>query len=208
MKKLLFILLLLFSLCSATDLHQVNVLISSDTSVPAVGDKSTNAMIGIDYIHHEVHDGNFYYLKDAPDLTGGAGTVYYQMFKTPNTDTEVHARAGFLGAEVEFLVEIYASPTVTSVGTYVTPNAANQRLSMNATLIPYANPVIANDGTRIWQDRIGSGKNGGVGSTFDIPEIIAKRNTYYLFKITKIAVTDPAWLSILFSWYEHVRKNN
>jgi hypothetical protein len=58
----------------------------------------------------------------------------------------------------------------------------------------------------MWTATTGSGRNyTGVTPNLDY-EIIAKRNTKYLYRLTKIAAGD-CYVDIDSFWYEHTPKN-
>ena len=163
-------------------------------------DASTNSLQTVSYAHHEMHEGNHYFVKKWLDVTG-SGTVTYFMFITPNTTEDIHAKAK-LFAEAEFTVEIYEGGTVSANGTPVTGVNNNRNSTNTASLTAYANPTVTTDGTLIWSSKMGSGRaSTGVSPEFGY-EIIAQRNQTYLFKITKDS-TGTHWFDVDFWWYEH-----
>ena len=167
-------------------------------------DASTSSLQTLDYSHHEMHEGEHYFIKTWLNITG-AGTVAYFMFTTPNTTKWAHARALMTG-EAGFQIEIYEGGTVSANGTQVL-GVNNNRNSVNtAGLLAYAAPTVTTDGTLIWDAKTGTGRDAtGVSPALGY-EIIAKQNETYLFKITKDA-SGTNYLDIDFFWYEHTDKN-
>lgn len=173
-------------------------------------DLSTEAVINIDYEHHEVHSGSHFFAKGWFDSASAANSITLFAFKTPDTTKEIHARSLFSG-EGEFTVEIYEGVSVDldTYGTKITNLFCNNRIIDNTpTLGAYS--IDAGDigeitgGTSIWSGILGTGKtSGGISGLND--EIIAKRNTIYLFLITKVP-TGVLWFDYNFFWYEHTNK--
>ena len=164
-------------------------------------DASTNAMMVIDYPHHEVHSGSHYFIKSQADI---GDTETYFMFRTPNTTTRIHAKA-HIASEAEFTVEIFEGGTVSADGTPLTAINNNRDSVNTAELANFAGPTVTTDGTLIWGSRIGTGRDATVSSAQSY-EILAKTNTIYLFKLTKIAA-GTQWVDSDFWWYEHVDRH-
>lgn len=166
-------------------------------------DKSTNSIINIPQEHHEIHEGDHYFVKDYIDITG-AGTITYFAFTTPDTTKWVHAKALFFG-EGEFDIEIYEDATIVG-GIAVTEQNCNRNSGNTPGLVAVSAPAVTGAGNLLWRGKTGSGRN----TTGVLPglnyEILAKQNSTYVFKITKIA-TGTHYLDFDFFWYEHTDKH-
>jgi len=187
-----------------SDSNGLSVNLHDAGGVPAEVDNSTHSIQVVDYSHHEQHAGSHYFIKNWLNVEGN-GTVTYFMFITPDSTKQVHARAK-ITAESEFTVEIFEGGTVSDNGT-LTEGVNNLRDSTNTSdLTAYFAPTVTEAGTLIWATKIGSGRNNtGVAPEFGY-EIIAKRNTIYLFKITKNS-TGTHYFDSDFWWYEHTPKD-
>ena len=164
---------------------------------PLTIDSTFRVPIVIDVEHHEIHEGDHYFIKGQADISTN---LTYFMFVTPDTTTRIHARS-HIATEGEFVVEIFEGGTVSANGTELT-GINNERDSTNvATLVTYANPTVTGDGDFLWGARTGAGKDATV-SLGQGYEIVVKRNETYIFKITKIGV-QTLWVDSDFWWYEH-----
>lgn len=173
------------------------------TVVPIVADPSSHGLLAIDQNHREVHEGAAYFIKGQQDVDG-AGTIIEIMFTTPDTAKLIHAKAA-IAAEAGFLVEIFEGITTSDDGTPV-PGFNCRRDSANvAGLTSFAGPTVTVDGTLIWSAQLGSGRNSIAVSPGLNYELIVKRNTKYLFRITK-AASGTHWVDTDFWWYEHTDK--
>ena len=183
------------ALTGCSDVPVVNKL----QNVNITGPLETGAVVVIDKSHAETHEGDHYFFKSFIEDTGGAGSVTFFSFTTPNTTTRINARA-LLAPDVDFLVQIQEGAIITG-GTPL-EGFNNDRDSSNvAELITTINPIIVNGGTIIWTARNGGGKNPvGVSPGFNY-EIIAKSNTTYIFNITK-QVVQTGIIDVDFWWYE------
>lgn len=163
-------------------------------------DELSKALISIDFEHHEMHEGNHYFGKQSSSISGG-GTEAEFLFTTPDTTTRVHAKASFSGTD-EFLVQLYEDVTTTDNGTVVV-TFNNDRDSLNTPeLTAYTGPTVTDDGTLIWEAYISGDKGlSGVSQEFGY-EIVAKTNSTYLFRITKINAGTHI-VDTNFWWYEH-----
>lgn len=149
--------------------------------------------------HFEIHEGEHYFIKTWVELSGPAETTVYFAFNTPENSKEIHAKA-ILAPDADTIVNIFENCTITG-GTIITPINNKRDSTNNATLIPYANPTVNNNGTLIWAARNGGGKNPvGVAPGLNY-EIIAKNNVTYCFEIEKETVSDTI-VDIDFFWYE------
>ena len=168
-------------------------------------DGSTESLQTVDYSHHEIHAGSHFFGKNFVDF-GVSDTEDNFYFTTPDSDVQIHAKAAFYGS-AEFEIEIFEGVTIGTAGTTVAAQNNNRDLQTShpATLIAAASGVLTG-GTAIWRAKTGDGKNSTGVSPEISGEIIAKRNTTYMFKITKTATT-AAYIDVNFFWYEHTPKH-
>lgn len=186
---LIFSLSLLFSYSSIRTVYTVNLPI----------DEVGGAVTIINYEHHEIHEGDHYFLKTYIENTGGTGTSDYFAFTTPSNTKLIHART-LLSPDGDVLITIYEDCNITG-GINIT-GLNNFRNSNNTALLqPVAAPTVVNCYLPIWQSRNGGGRNPvGVSPGFNY-EIIAKSNVTYVFEITKQTTADTI-VDIDFWWYE------
>jgi hypothetical protein len=154
---------------------------------------------------YDIDAGRHFFSKQVVPFDGVANEVGYFMFRTPDTPTRIYANASFYG-NVEFLIEIYEGSTVTDDGTAVSAFNNDRDSGLPATLEAFANPIPDVLGDLMWIAQFGSGKDAtGVSSGFGY-KIKVKRNTMYVFKITKIAV-QTGYLDAGF-WWKEVEPDN
>jgi hypothetical protein len=167
-------------------------------------DHVTNNIKVITQEHHEMHEGDHYFVKTFIADTGGEGSISYFAFTTPDTLKRIHAKV-LIAPDSDYTVEIYEEAEISDGIPIVGIN--NDRDSLNvAELVPVSAPTIIDIGDLIWAARNGGGKNPvGVAPGFNY-EIIAKTNSTYVFKVVK-NIAQAAVIDIDFWWYEHVPKN-
>lgn len=178
--------------------------VTDDISAQIRLDRITHALKVIEYEHSEIHNGDYYFYKTWADIDG-AGTVAYFMFVTPDTTTQIHAKALVFG-EAEFTLDICEGATVSANGTQLVGRNCYRDSINQPELTLYSGPTVTDIGTIIWSGKTGSGRSqAGVAPGLNY-EIIAKRNTKYLWRITKV----PAGIHYVdadFFWYEHAPKD-
>jgi len=167
-------------------------------------DNVTGSLIEIHHSLNSIHEGNHFFTKGYINLDG-AGTIGRFMFTTPDNGDEVHAKA-ILSANAEFLIEIWEGITTSDDGTPVATFCNNRILDETPKLKAYASPTVTDEGTLIWSTKVGDGKApSGVSPALGY-EIIAKKNTKYMFKITKVASSEH-YVDYDFFWEEHTPLN-
>ncbi len=167
------------------------------------GDASTHSLIVISNEHHEVHEGDTYFIKTFLFDQEGSGNITYFSFTTPDTTKEIHAKVA-ISPDVDFEVEIFEDATVTG-GTPIPGQNANRNSTNTADLAALAGPTVSVAGNLMWAARNGGGRDPvGVAPGLNY-EIIAKRDSTYVFKITKRTTADGV-VDIDFWWYEHTPK--
>lgn len=162
-------------------------------------DEVSLGLIVVDFDHHEIHEGNRYFVKNWQDVDG-AGTTLNFLFTVPNTAKVPHATWELSGEE-EFTFTLYEGTTVTNNGTPVPVFNHNRNSSHTPGVGVFAAPTITNMGTIIWATKIGTGKSATEGRTTE-GELVARAGINYLFRIVK-AAAGTAWIDYLFDWYEH-----
>lgn len=168
-------------------------------------DQVTAATIFVDYEHHELHEGDHYFVQDYVDLP--ISNVFDLQFTTANTSKWTHFIFG-LDCEAETLWYIYEGVTITTPGTAVTPvnNNRNSTNTSGNTVASILNTSVSNansdtavaGATLLAQGIIGALRNGG--ATERAREIILKQNTAYAFRAV---ATQAGFVAFVAEWYEH-----
>jgi hypothetical protein len=176
--------------------------VSSDDPLPVDAgeiDDVSGALIAINHSHHKMHEGKHFFYKSWMDLDG-AGSVGYFMFRTPDTAVRMHSMTR-VTAEAEFTVEIFEGGTVSADGAQVTPFNNDRDSAAVPGISAFAGPTVTDDGLLIWAAKVGSTRDATLAPP-SAYEIIAKRNSLYLIKLTKEA-SQIHWVDVDFWWYEH-----
>jgi hypothetical protein len=194
---------------SKIDVHALMKGIINNTAVPIAvnidgklkiqsdaGDSWFRVVSGQDYY---IHAGHHFFVKGVMDITGAATVVNF-MFYVPQTDSEINAFSIIYG-EAEFLLEIYEGGAVSDNGTPVTYYNNNRNSTAVALLQPYASPTVTNYGTLIWSSRTGPSKHPSGVTMGTNYKILPKKNTNYIWKITK-EEAGTHFLDYDFFWFE------
>lgn len=172
-------------------------------------DASTQALIMVDYEHHEIHGGSHYFIKDVVDLA--LNNVIDIQFTTPDVTKWNHLTFS-ITCESETEWFIYEGASIVAAGTTL-PAINNNRNSLNTTqntVDLQDNTSLANanadtdvsGATELAHGIVGSGKDGGTNGRSE--EIITKQNTIYCFR----AIANSAgFVDVSLEWYEHTNKN-
>jgi len=175
-------------------------------SVPFLADLSTRAQVTIDYGHHEVHNGELFYITDTASLNDGNSREL--LFETSDTDEWVHFTFETTGS-YETSVYLYETTTKTT-GTAMTELNHNRNSANAATMVVTHTPGGAGDGTLIFTAYFGADSGpaamGGIrGNTRPEAEIVLKQNTKYLLRVT--SGTNSNAITTIAAWYEHADKD-
>lgn len=183
---------------------------------PIEVDASSHAITTVDYPHHEMHEGDHYFVTYSVPSLGAMTTpddTLTLSFTTPNTTKWSHftfTAEGPSGALVQ-LIEGKTGGGASSTGALTimnnNRNSANTSAMINLEGSPAAGSVsydatVFTGGTTIWSKYIPGATNGIVGSGLSGTrnEIILKQNTSYQLSIFS-TTTNPASLEM--NWYEH-----
>ena len=163
-------------------------------------DSLTLATETVDYSHHEIHVGNHYYYMDSVELNNAAVQNY--LITTPDTTTQAHMIIYADGSAIT-MFQLYEATDKT--GTTLQTIINNNRNSANTSSLIIHKGISGGttDGTLIQTYKSGSATQQSRSSATvrDDSEIILKRNTKYIFRVTSF--TDNNLTNVDFSWYEH-----
>lgn len=172
-------------------------------------DELTKQLIIIDFVHHEVHEGNTF---QATQKTAEQGEIaddgVYDMLIITGDKAEPHME--FLGSGGgDFELEFYENTVVSNNGTQL--DVQNMRRSLHGinlnTTLAFETPTVTNVGDLISCRFIPGGGGGGPTAAGGVgredTEWDLNVDTNYLIRLTNRAGTAQP-MSILAQWYEEV----
>lgn len=169
----------------------------------------TNSLQTVDYAHHEIHEGDAYFIVDSVDLS--INNVYDMQFTTPNTTKWIHFTFT-LDCEAETEWFIYEGVTVGTPGTKITPLNHNRNVTATTatfvsgitnTSVANANSATAvSASTQMCHGIVGAGRNGG--NFRHETEYVLKQGTKYCFRAIATAAGNT---SFVVQWYEHANRH-
>lgn len=168
-------------------------------------DNSTLADLGIDYPHHEIHDGwHFFYESYSALEDTDAVDIAVQ---TADSKKWLHFVWQVL-SKGEITFQVYEGSTITWDGTNLVARNNNRNSANVSSLVEFQEgPTVTAVGTLLAEAVVGSASNPNQG----IPgggernnEVILAQDTVYLFRITSGVNGNIA--SYLAEWYEHTDK--
>lgn len=156
--------------------------------------------------HHEIHEGNYYYIKDFTEL--GAGDSLDFLFVIAS-DAVPHVQWQ-LASESEAEFYLYEDVDVSDNGTPATVFNANRNSSNTATMLVYSSPTLAGGslgdgeqgGTLISASVVDSGKET-TANRITTYELIGKAGTKYWVRLINVS-SQTSWIDYDFNWYEEV----
>jgi len=164
---------------------------------PVQLDETTHALVTLDNIDHEVHEGHCFYSYDVIDL--GAGENRSILLITP-----VCPEAHFYWSvdfELEAKIEIYEGVTISGQPTGMPVYNRNRNSTNEATTTIYHTPTVTGWGTLILESQLSQGKKaGGAENAFN--ELILKCGSQYVMIISNQAVGNNV-VSGKMIWCEH-----
>jgi len=167
-------------------------------------DDVDNARIGIDLVHHEIHEGN-HYTCNTIDASVDIASPKYVRCLAPDTAVRIHWVTE-VSTDGAALVELYENPTLLAAGTAMT-EYNNDRNSLNAATVQCffdsTTQAPDNDGTLLFSRFIGGAGVGGKSTSGEYgsrQEWILKQAYNYLIKVTVAA--NATQVSVTNSWYE------
>lgn len=173
-----------------------------DSTKAAKLDTIAQILVGIDAVHHEIHEGDNYAIHVHDDLANNEALDIVIRAMNDNAKRMHVVFEAEVEAECEF--EVFEDPTyVQGSGAAVTAvnrerNSSNTTDAQNIEV----NPTITNPGTLLFATMAGSGKKIG-GRARGLEEIVLKQDASYIFRITNVSGGGDIWVSPQISWYEH-----
>lgn len=174
-------------------------------------DKSTHALLTIDYAHHEVHGGSEYRIIATKEVAA-SGTMVI-CFTVPDTTKWPHMLMTVTSTS-EARIQFQEDITSFTGGAAITPRNANRNSVKTSGVVDMALDPTPTVGTpvELFDFYI------GVAGTNKIPqsaqsneergEWVLKQNTKYYFLITNEDGDDPNRVNVMLNWYEHTDKEN
>lgn len=165
-------------------------------------DPMFRAMVMMNSETYAKHLGVYFLLTGKITLAAGASAKF--LARIP-AGMEVHVgKLAITATTAPLDLNLYSAPTVTAVGTPVTPVNANQILNTPSVVLVYANPTTTANGATVNYTLVaGSKQDGGLGNgAFE--ELILAPLTDYLFVITNNSVS-AADVGYDLEWIEHAQ---
>lgn len=162
-------------------------------------DGITRGLLAVDYVHHEIHEGDAFVAAYGQDVAG-SGELNI-LLTTPDTAKYAHCVLQVV-TESEAHVYLYENPTISAAGTAVPSYNRNRNSATVAGLtITHTPTVTATGAVILLEQHFGSGKGVG-GNERGAEEWILKRNEQTLIRVTNMtASNNQIWVTI--NWYEH-----
>jgi len=163
-------------------------------------DGLTNALLFVDYEHHEVHSGSAYILSNQA-LLGSGATFEYVINTSGMQGKQVHLLV-LARSTSEANLFIYENVTWTGGTTNGEANR-NRNLNKTALVTIIQDATVLTTQTKILEEHFGNGRNIG-GESRSVLEFILKENETYSIEFeSEASNNDVSWL---IEWYEHTPK--
>jgi len=182
---------------------------SGDWVFPAgLSDEVSGASLCIDFVHHEIHEGDHYYIEGfttlAEDLGGDEGTLYVKLV-TPNNTKWAHFRWEIVSSGILETNFYEGASGGMAGGSGVTPLNNNRNSTNTSGLVITSDVTVATSkGTRIGSKKVGgTGFKTAIGGSVDrSDEVMLKQNTIYFREFISGGADNI--ISFRAGWYEHV----
>jgi len=166
-------------------------------------DLVTQALLTLDYAHHEVHEGSHFFYTNSLDLGSGISQVY--LLTTPDTTKWVHMTFNY---EHIAVLQFALFEGADRVGTTLQTAFNNNRNSLNTPGLVVHKGISGGttDGVQMVNDLFGysSGNSRVGGGDRNDHELLLKQNTKYLIRLTSSTADQLIVLRLI--WYEHTSK--
>ena len=133
-----------------------------------------------DISHYLIHEGRRFFI--AGYETENVGAVIEFVVTTPDTDVDIRMRFK-IGGTQQTTMQIYRDPTGVVGGTPGVPINNNEKSNIASVLTVVKDPAaIGGDGTLIYGQSVGGNRETGLLEEKE--EMILRRNTSYLYRMT------------------------
>jgi len=206
MRKLILVALLLLGVltvvgCTASEPGYMVITDEGGTPADVNGSGSLTVILAA---HHEIHEGDYYYVKNFVSLDAGDSVEFLFIVgsdKVPHVQWQI-------GSEAEAEFYMYEDVDVSNNGTPTTTFNADRNSLNTATMLAYSSPTLAGGslgddgqgGTLISAATVGSGRDTTQNRSTTY-ELIGKASTKYWVKLTNTS-SQTAWVDYDFNWYE------
>ena len=185
------------------DVHSEAVTLVTSSGTPLIVDDVDETLVTIDFVHHEIHEGN-HYTSSVYDTTVDIASPKYFRLTVP---AAVYPHVIFaVSGDSGFVIQFYEDPTLDAVGSAVA-RINNNRSSVNTANVTVFEDSTTqapnNDGTLLWSGIAGSGGNptqSNSGQSGARQEFILSPSEDYLIKVTALA--NGTMINIQAEWYE------
>ena len=172
-------------------------------------DEVTQKPILIDFVHHEVHEGNtFQASQKTADASPIADDASYDMLIITGNEAEAHLVFGAAAGGTAEVI-LYKNTTVSDNGAQIAVQNMRQSLhgvNLNTVLV-YTTPTITLVGNQMNIQLLpgGSGPGQGTsgGTVREGTEWVLQPNTNYLVRVTNRSGNAQP-ISIMTQWYEKI----
>ena len=162
---------------------------------------TTGAIKTIEYEHHEIHQGDHFFINNFMALGVDQSLVYTFIASATAKWAHVQFKLQAIGTMESY---IYENAVVNVAGSVVTP-INNNRNSLNAsTLVVRTGDTFTGNGNQISASKFGSGTNPSnrlAGNSSRSDEIILKQGAIYRIVFTSKIASNV--IDYSFTWYEH-----
>jgi len=174
--------------------------VTENSVAQAIIDAGSSAMVGIDFVHHKVHDGDHYFHAEHYTLDDEEARTY--LISLPD-DIYVHLWFDVSGSAITEVQFFEGTTRTGSTDSIVVPVNNNRNSSNTSSMSLFsASSTDGSDGTEIF-----ASKGGSSSRAFSQPhsvrgddEIILKKDTKYLLRAT--SGTDSNLVTFIIEYYE------
>ena len=199
----------LFSLALVIVL-MTSVLFSAPPSSDGPYDRSTGAMMTVDYTHHEIHAGSHFFYTDSVELTSAASQSY--IIQTPPVASSTKRAHLIITADGSAITQfqLYEASDRNGVATATSQHSQREFVGLATSVVSIFKGVASGttDGTLIWTYK-GGAAAGASRTPVSIErdqELVLKPDTKYHLRVTSGTASNLT--NVQFHWYEHTAKEN
>lgn len=161
-------------------------------------DRATGAVVGIDYPHHEIHNGDAYHASYTEDLANGVSRQI--LIVTPDTTEWAHFTYA-INCEGEFHLTFLEAPTATAAANPIVAYNLNRNSANTSGLTITHTPTGVSGGTAIDTAHGGATQKEGGDHSHSNEWILGQNKKYILTILNSTALNN--YIAVHLDWYEH-----